>query len=53
MIFDLNLQFQVAKLFSKIQEMVEEEDNLVFVLIGESFDDIFSFCAGTTGYILA
>lgn len=26
---------QVAKLFQKIQEMVDEEDNLVFVLIGE------------------
>lgn len=38
---DLNLclQFQVAKLFSKIQEMVEEENNLVFVLIGEGFDN--------------
>ena len=26
---------QVAKLFQKIQEMVEEENNLVFVLIGQ------------------
>jgi SpoVK/Ycf46/Vps4 family AAA+-type ATPase len=25
----------VTKLFQKIQELVEEEDNLVFVLIGE------------------
>lgn len=32
--------FQVAKLFQKIQEMVEEENNLVFVLIGEIY---FSF----------
>lgn len=27
--------YQVAKLFQKIQEMVEEENDLVFVLIGE------------------
>lgn len=37
--FDLYFQFQVAKLFSKIQEMVEEENSLVFVLIGENFDN--------------
>lgn len=36
----LNLKFQVAKLFSKIQEMVEEENNMVFVLIGENLDDV-------------
>ena len=33
------LEYQVAKLFSKIQEMVEEENNLVFVLIGEYFNN--------------
>lgn len=30
-----NSTIQVAKLFQKIQEMVEEDNNLVFVLIGE------------------
>ncbi|KAJ6977555.1 pachytene checkpoint protein 2 [Populus alba x Populus x berolinensis] len=33
----------VAKLFQKIQEMIEEENNLVFVLIGEICDDIMFF----------
>ncbi|KAJ6882310.1 pachytene checkpoint protein 2 [Populus alba x Populus x berolinensis] len=36
----------VAKLFQKIQEMIEEENNLVFVLIGEICDDIiFGYAA--------
>lgn len=34
-ISDLYTCFQVAKLFQKIQEMVEEDNTLVFVLIGE------------------
>jgi hypothetical protein len=34
-IISFSLLFQVAKLFQKIQEMVEEESNLVFVLIGK------------------
>lgn len=33
---------QVAKLFQKIQEMVEEESNLVFVLIGQASFVLFS-----------
>ena len=40
---DICLLKQVAKLFQKIQEMIEEENNLVFVLIGEICDDIMFF----------
>ncbi|RZR90835.1 hypothetical protein BHM03_00018821 [Ensete ventricosum] len=34
---------KVAKLFQKIQEMVEEENNLVFVLIGSLSSDLILF----------
>lgn len=46
LLFHLLFLLQVAKLFQKIQEMVEEESNLVFVLIGQHlfFLYVLTFC---------